>query len=500
MNHMQEIPPTNEEEAVLSRPRVILRHCETYDPIRIAEILGEGMDELGVIPQGRTMIKPNVVISHKEFFPHAYTRAEFLDGLIAAVKKRNDEISELSIGERCGITIPTRYAFATAGYPKVLRKHGVRSEYFDEGSQVRVDLKHPDAMRDFILVPEGIANCEFLINAPKFKAHPWTKVTFSLKNYIGIQDDAQRLIDHDHKLHTKIADLQEVISPGFIAVDGIIAGEHTMLTPTPFPLQLIVMGINPVAVDSVCTHIVGLNPKEVDHIRISAERGYGPLDLEDIEITGDVSLDQAHECAKGLRLTTKRIEEIFNNRSNITTYVGPPPEMYDYCWGGCPGSLFEAMQIIEIFQPNVYHEIKRMHIVLGSYEGEIRAQSDEPVLFVGDCAVWEGTIKGQPVKIPFLYKQRNQHNPYTAKSGDVVMKMIGVIRNLIRYREQAFIRVKGCPVSVAENVHYLSWTGKVTNPYFHPKILYKFIYYWSVSKIVRLWRRMTTPKSGMLKS
>jgi hypothetical protein len=243
-----------------------------------------------------------------------------------------------------------------------------------------------------------------------------------------------------------------------------------------------------------------LNPKEVDHIRISAERGYGPLDLEDIEITGDVSLDQAHECAKGLRLTTKRIEEIFNNRSNITTYVGPPPEMYDYCWGGCPGSLFEAMQIIEIFQPNVYHEIKRMHIVLGSYEGEIRAQSDEPVLFVGDCAVWEGTIKGQPVKIPFLYKQRNQHNPYTAKSGDVVMKMIGVIRNLIRYREQAFIRVKGCPVSVAENVHYLSWTGKVTNPYFHPKILYKFIYYWSVSKIVRLWRRMTTPKSGMLKS
>jgi uncharacterized protein (DUF362 family) len=204
-------------ETVNNKPKVILRHCETYDPERIAEIIGEGMDELGVKPRGRTMVKPNVVIAHPEIFPNAFTRSEFLDGLLTAVKLRNDEVSELYIGERCGITIPTRAVFATAGYLKVLRKHGIRAEYFDEGAQIRFDLKHPDAMRDFILIPEGVMRCEFLINAPKFKAHPWTKVTFALKNYIGIQDDPQRLIDHDHMLHTKIADLQEVISPGFIA-------------------------------------------------------------------------------------------------------------------------------------------------------------------------------------------------------------------------------------------------------------------------------------------
>ena len=42
---------------------------------------------------------------------------------------------------------------------------------------------------------------------PKFKAHPWTTVTFSMKNYIGIQDDRHRLIDHDQKLNEKVADL-----------------------------------------------------------------------------------------------------------------------------------------------------------------------------------------------------------------------------------------------------------------------------------------------------
>ena len=477
----------------MNKPKVILRHCETYDPERIAQIIGEGMDELDVKPHGRTMIKPNVVISHEEIFPHAFTRSEFLDGLFNAIKSRSEGISELYIGERCGITIPTRHTFASAGYPKVLRKHGIRAEYFDEGRQVRVDLKHPDALRDFVLIPEGVMRCEFLINAPKFKAHPWTKVTFALKNYIGIQHDPQRLIDHDHMLHTKIADLQEVISPGFIAVDGIIAGERTMLTPTPYPLHLIVMGINPVAVDVVCTHIVGLNPRDVDHIRISADRGYGPIDLEEIEVTGDVSLDKAQDRAKGLRLTLERIEEIFNNKSNITTYVGPPPDTYNYCWGGCPGSLFEAMQIIEALQPNVYSEIRPMHIVMGAYKGEIPAKPGERVFFMGDCAVWEGTIRGQAVDIPFLYKRREQHNPYAAKTGDVVIKMIAVLQNLFRHLGQPVIRVKGCPVSVAENVLYLAWVGKVTNPYFHRKIFFRFIYHWSVSKIVRLWRKITRP-------
>jgi len=474
----------------MNKPQVILRHCDSYDPARIAQIIGEGMDQLGVQPRGRTLVKPNTVISHKEFFAHAFTRPEFLDGLFTAIRQRDSLVKELFLGERCGITIPTRYAFANAGYIKVLRKHKVRADYFDEGPQVERQLKHPDALREFILVPEGIAKCEFLVNAPKFKAHPWTKVTFALKNYIGIQDDAQRLIDHDHMLHTKIADLQEVISPGFIAMDGIIAGERTMLTPTPYPLHMIIMGINPVAVDVVCTHIVGLDPKEVDHIAITAGRGYGPIELQEIEILGDVSLEEAQKRAASLKLTLERIEEIFNGKSNLSIYMGPPPDTYEYCWGGCPGSLFEAVQIIDSVQPGVYHQVKPMHMVIGAYQGEIHAQPGERVLFLGDCTAWKGQIGGKSVDIPFSYKQRQQLNPYKTSSGDVVAKMISTYRNIFRYRGQQVIRVKGCPVSVAENVLYISWLGKVVNPYLHPKIFFNFSFYWAIAKIVKFWHRL----------
>ncbi len=468
--------------------KVILRHCDTYEPTRIAGIIGQGMDELEIHPFGRTLVKPNVVIAHRQYFHHAFTRPEFLDGLLTAVKRRGEDITKLYVGERCGITLPTRYAFAMAGYPPILRKHKVPAEYFDEGPQIRVDLKHPDALRDFILVPEGVVRSQFLINAPKFKTHPWTKVTFAIKNFIGIQHDPQRLIDHDHMLHTKIADLQEVVSPGFIAIDGITAGEGTMLTPRPYPLNLIVMGINPVAVDVVCTHITGLDPREVDHIRITAERGYGPLALDQIEITGDVSLESARERTKNIHLPLERVEEIFNDRSNITTYVGPPPDTYDYCWGGCPGSLYEAIQIIQEFQPNVYHEVRPMHVVIGDYQGEIHPQSGEHVLFMGDCTRWKGQLNGETVSIPFLYQERQTKNPYQAKSGDVVMKMIGVLRNLLRHRGKTAIRVRGCPVSVAENVLYAAWLGKVVNPYMHPRVFFRFIYYWSISKLASAWR------------
>lgn len=474
----------------MKRHKVILRHCDAYDPARIADIIGQGMDELGVHPSGRTLVKPNVVIAHRRYWPHAFTRPEFLDGLLSAVKKRSEDITELRVGERCGITIPTRYAFACAGYPAILRKHRVPAEYFDEGAQLRVDLKHPDALRDFILVPEGIVRSEFLINAPKFKTHPWTKVTFSLKNFIGIQHDPQRLIDHDHMLHTKIADLQEVIAPGFIAIDGIVAGEGPMLTPKPFPLNLIVMGINPVAVDVVCTHVARLDPGEVDHIRIAAERGYGPLSLEQIEISGDIALEEARERTRGIHYPLERLEEIFNHQSNIMTYVGPPPDTYDYCWGGCPGSLYEAIETMKGFQPNVRHEIRPMHYVIGAYQGEISPKQGERVIFMGDCARWEGQLSGEHVRIPFLYQDRQTKNPYQAKSGDVVTKMVSVLRNLLRHRGKTAIRVRGCPVSVAENVLYAAWVGKVVNPYFHPRIIFQFIYYWWASKFATAWRSL----------
>ncbi len=471
--------------------KVILRRCTEYDPDRINHIIQEGMQELKVRPRGRTMVKPNTVIAHPRYYAHAFTRPEFLDGLLSALKSQDDGMTELSLGERCGITIPTRYAFAEAGYRPVIRRHGIKTHYFDEMPQVKRQLTHPDALRPFIFVPQAVDRCEFLVNAPKFKAHPWTKVTFALKNYIGIQDDKHRLIDHDHELHTKVVDLQEIIAPGFIAIDGVIAGEKTMLTPTPFRLGLIIMGINPVAVDAVCTRIVRLDPREVDHIRIAHQRDIGPIDLDQIEISGDVNLEEALELSRGFQLSLDRVEGIFNGeKSKLETYAGPPPEpeKTDYCWGGCPGALFEAIQVIQVLQPNVYQEVRKFHIVFGAYQGEIPATEKERVLFVGDCAQYNGKICGRKVDIPSVYRYRHTIDPHHASSGDLLAKIVEFLVQRIRAGRKQVIRVKGCPVSASEFVFWLASLGGTKIPYLAPDILFRFSYHYVIMQIVRFWR------------
>src|SRR5690349_5735824 len=215
-----------------AQPKVIIRSCRAYDPEQIRTILREGMQELGCKPFGRTLVKPNLVAAG-ELFPHAHTRPEFGEGMLRALRDvAGPEMTELAVGERCGITIPSRIAFRDSGFDKMLKKvGGVKKYHFEEEQQVEIPLSHPQRLRDYLFTPEPIARADFFVNMPKFKAHPWTTVTFSLKAYIGIQDDRHRLIDHDHKLNEKIADLQHIIQPSFIAIDAITAGEGRMLTP-----------------------------------------------------------------------------------------------------------------------------------------------------------------------------------------------------------------------------------------------------------------------------
>ena len=95
--------------------KVLIRRCDDYDAEKIYGIIKEGMEELNVRPAGRILLKPNVVIAHAEVFPNAFTRKEFLDGVIAATKAKAEKVREIAVGERSGITVPTRWAFKNAG-------------------------------------------------------------------------------------------------------------------------------------------------------------------------------------------------------------------------------------------------------------------------------------------------------------------------------------------------------------------------------------------------
>ena len=70
------------------KERVLVRRAETYNPVTISEIIGDGLREFGLGDRvrGRVTIKPNVVMAHHKVTPSAYTRSEFLDGLLTALE------------------------------------------------------------------------------------------------------------------------------------------------------------------------------------------------------------------------------------------------------------------------------------------------------------------------------------------------------------------------------------------------------------------------------
>jgi uncharacterized protein (DUF362 family) len=471
--------------------KVLIMRCSEYDPSRIAGIVREGMEVLGVEPRGRILVKPNVVLAHEDLFPHAFTRGEFLDGVLSAVKARAGGIEELAVGERSGITVPTRFNFRNAGYMKVLKRHRARAYYFDESRHVPFRLGRRESLHEEIFVAKPVVECDFFVNLPKFKAHPWTRLTLSLKNLIGIQDDRHRLVDHNCFLEHKIADLQDVVRPGFIAVDGIIAGQKMMLTPTPFSMGAVVMGINPCAVDTVCCHMVNVDPADVVHLRLASERGIGPATLDEIEVLGDFPLEEVQEKTQGFEFCMKRIDDYFGSDGPVSCTVGAFPERHsaDYCWGGCPGALQEAMHIFRKYDPMVDTKMKKVRYVVGKVEGPLKEDPDERILFAGDCTAWEGTLDGRKVAVRSSYARNREPVVTKTRSNDMLFKILEALWHCLRRGSSRFVHVKGCPVSVAQHVTYISSLAHIADPNFDLRLaLPTSMAYWQM-RAHRFWNR-----------
>ncbi len=478
----------------MGRHPVYIWNVEGYDVDRIREVVGASMDGMSLRVGRRVLVKPNAVISHPTLFPHAFTRPEFLDGVLGAIDRRvSSDTMEIAVGERCGITIPTRFAFINAGYGPVIEKHQARTYYFEEEPAVEVRLRRKGRLRDAIYTPEPMTRTDFLVNCPKFKSHPWTGVTFALKNFIGIQDDAHRLVDHDFALDEKIADLQEIVSPSLIAIDAVIGGTGRMLVPEPVTLDLVICGVNPVAVDATCCRIAGIEPESIDHVRICSERGIGPLDERDIELRGDVELEEARERAKPIKNPMIQVSRFFEATS-LTAKAGPPPDEKgsDYCWGGCPGCVQESIDIHKAFTPDVYERIRPLTLVYGDCRGmDITTRPGERVMFFGDCVRFDGKINGRKVVIESTYVERHRKDTHSIHGEDLVQKTIKSYLTAFASWHRDWVHVRGCPVSVAEHVLMMSIFGWIKNVYFDRRVVFLYLGTWMLSSGIQIGKWLT---------
>jgi len=74
------------------------------------------------------------------------------------------------------------------------------------------------------------------------------------------------------------------------------------LSGLPLDLGLIIVGTSPIAIDMVCAVALGLDPAEVNFLREARERGFAPASLGEIDILGDLSLDELRKRSAKVEL------------------------------------------------------------------------------------------------------------------------------------------------------------------------------------------------------
>jgi uncharacterized protein (DUF362 family) len=123
----------------------------------------------------------------------------------------------------------------------------------------------PDIFRD-----------SFFITLPKLKTNLGSGITCCLKNQFGCLPEIRKIKYHPH-LDDVIADCNIAMKPDFSLVDAFPSmGGH--LGPglgVPIPLNAIICGFDPVAVDAFCAKLVGFQPWQVGHIRKASRVGLG---------------------------------------------------------------------------------------------------------------------------------------------------------------------------------------------------------------------------------
>jgi len=138
----------------------------------------------------------------------------------------------------------------------------------------------------------------FFISAPKMKTHVSAVTTLSMKCLVGLASEtayAQPVLRNypRHDLHERgidlaVMDLNLVRPVDFAVIDGVWAMEgQGPLNGTPVATDVVLAGLNPVAVDRVALNVMEIPQNAVTYLNYAAKAGLGPPDTSNVTLLGD---------------------------------------------------------------------------------------------------------------------------------------------------------------------------------------------------------------------
>jgi len=259
------------------------------DPSEVRRMMGELFSLIGpaskVIPRNsRVLIKPNLTAEENLWERGMLTGPVFMQALVEEVQKADP--SEVIIAEATAIGLKTKKAFAANGYEEMARATGARLLDLYDGEFAEIKTPEGGLLKS-VHISKEVLGADFFINAPVLKTHFCSTITVAMKNLKGTTTYDEKKRFHYLGLNQAVAELNAVLKPHLIVVDGLIALEGDgPIAGTPVGLNLLMGGTDAVAVDMVASRIMGIDPAEVPPLFIARKMGYGIVEEREIKILG----------------------------------------------------------------------------------------------------------------------------------------------------------------------------------------------------------------------
>ena len=274
------------------RNRVWLAQCPDYGQ-SLEEKIEKAFDALQdwdkIRPGMRVVLKPNLVMSSKPE-QAIITHPAFTAAVGKCVQKAGGRVV---IAESPGgpyTPAAMKAMFRATGYRDMAEACGF-TLYTDCKSR-EVTLPQAKRCRELSVV-EPFLDRDYLIDLPKLKTHSMVGFSGAVKNLFGTVPGLQKPELHcrfpeREPFSEMLCDLCHFLGPDLSLMDGIWAMEGNGPTGGQRrDLHVIAGSESPWALDVAAASLVGLEPEKIAMLRVGHERGYGPLDLSELELVGD---------------------------------------------------------------------------------------------------------------------------------------------------------------------------------------------------------------------
>ncbi|ABA89755.1 protein of unknown function DUF362 [Syntrophotalea carbinolica DSM 2380] len=222
--------------------------------------------------QSCILIKPNLVNASP---PPVTLPVAACEALVAACRRWSK--ARIVIAEGSGDRdLSTGEIFQRLGYERLARRYDV--DLVDLNNAELVELQNPlcEVFPTFMM-PRMVMD-SFVISAAVLKAHSLAEVTLSMKNMIGVAPPAYyqqgghwKKSAFHAQMHRSIFELNRYRKPDLAFIDASVGlAEYHLGGPTcEPPVDKLLAGFDPVAVDAAGSELLGIPWQQVEHIRLA---------------------------------------------------------------------------------------------------------------------------------------------------------------------------------------------------------------------------------------